>query len=117
PVWDAQDLFGDTSLLVTDMQMGRDLVATLGTRPTALMRGHGCVVVGKSLREAVFISIYLELNAHLQMQAMAMGEVKFLSRGEVDKVIGRTSAFTVDRAWEYWCRRADRPVQGLAIDG
>jgi len=116
PVWDSHDRFGDTSLLVTDMKMGRDLAGTLGGRPTALMRGHGCVVVGRTLREAVFISIYLELNAGLQMKAMAMGDIKFLTPGEVDTIIGRTSAFTIDRAWEYWCRRADRPVQELEID-
>jgi ribulose-5-phosphate 4-epimerase/fuculose-1-phosphate aldolase len=116
PVWDTQDRFGDTALLVADMAMGRDLAKALGKRPTALMRGHGCVVAGETLRKAVFISIYLELNANLQMKAMAMGDIKFLSPGEVDTIIERTTGFTVDRAWEYWCRRADRPAQALEIN-
>src|SRR5215210_3464864 len=54
PVWDTRSRFGDTNLLVTTMEMGRDLVATLGDRAVALMRGHGCVVAGRSLREVVF---------------------------------------------------------------
>jgi ribulose-5-phosphate 4-epimerase/fuculose-1-phosphate aldolase len=110
PVWDSQTRFGDTSLLVETMAMGRDLAALLGARRTALMRGHGAVVAGRSIREAVFISVYLEVNARLQMQAMAMGEIKFLSAGEVDIIIARTGPYTLNRAWENWCRRAGRPV-------
>lgn len=116
PVWDINDKFGDTDLLVSNMAMGRDLATTLGNRPTALMRGHGCVVAADTLRKAVWISIYLELNANLQMKAMTMGDVKFLSSGEVDAVIARTSGFTVDRGWEYWCRRAGRPAGTLEIN-
>ena len=73
PVWDSHDKFGDTALLVSDMAMGRDLAHLIGPRPTALMRGHGATVVGRSVRHAVFVSVYLELGAKLQMQAMAGG--------------------------------------------
>ncbi|HXH07659.1 MAG TPA: class II aldolase/adducin family protein [Vicinamibacterales bacterium] len=109
PVWDSRAKFGDTNLLVTDMAMARDLAATLGPRPAALMRGHGCVVVGRSLREAVFTAVYLELNADLQLKARALGAVTFLTDGEIDAVLRRRGAFTYERAWEYWCHRAGRP--------
>ena len=56
PVWDSHDKFGDTALLVSDMDMGRDLAHLIGPRPTALMRGHGATVVGRSVRHAVFVS-------------------------------------------------------------
>jgi HCOMODA/2-hydroxy-3-carboxy-muconic semialdehyde decarboxylase len=56
----------------------------------------------------VFVSVYLERNAQLQMQAMSMGRVKFLSRGEVDAVIARTGPQTLDRAWEAFARRVGR---------
>jgi ribulose-5-phosphate 4-epimerase/fuculose-1-phosphate aldolase len=42
-----------------------------------LMRGHGAVVASGSIRQAVFVSVYLERNAKLQMQAMAMGRTSF----------------------------------------
>jgi len=71
PIWDCHDKFGDTALLVTDMAMGRDLATSMGSRPTALMRGHGATVVGRSVRHAVFVSVYLEVGAKLQMQSMA----------------------------------------------
>ena len=115
PVWDTRAAFGDTDLLVVNMDMGRDLVRALGGGSTALMRGHGCVVVGHTLREAVHTSVYLELNANLQAKAMAMGDITFLTPGEVDMIAANTSGFTIDRAWEYWCRRANRPVRSLEI--
>ncbi len=111
PLWDSHDKFGDTALLVNSMAMGRDLAKRLGKGRTALMRGHGAVVAGTSIRHAVFISYYLELNSKLQMQAMAMGKIKHLYPGEVDAVIARTGPYTLNRAWENWARNAGRSVQ------
>jgi ribulose-5-phosphate 4-epimerase/fuculose-1-phosphate aldolase len=108
PIWDSHDKFGDTALLVENMDMGRDLAAAVGAGRTVLMRGHGATIAGPNVRHAVFVSVYLEVNAKLQMQAMAMGEIKFLTRGEVDKILERTGPYTVNRAWENWCRRAGR---------
>jgi ribulose-5-phosphate 4-epimerase/fuculose-1-phosphate aldolase len=111
PVWDIHDHFGDTSLLVENMDMGRDLAKLMGQKSTALMRGHGATVVGRNIRHAVYISVYLEVNARLQQNAMQLGEVKYLSKGEVDNVVSRTADFGINRAWENWCRRAGRPFQ------
>src|ERR1700731_5323904 len=91
------------------MEMGPDLGKLMGAGTTALMRGHGATVVGRTVRHAVYTSVYLEVNARLQKQAMDMGEIKFLTAGEVDKVAARTSSYGINRAWENWCRRADRP--------
>jgi HCOMODA/2-hydroxy-3-carboxy-muconic semialdehyde decarboxylase len=110
PVWDSQDRFGDTTLLVENFDMGRDLARTLAGGRTALMRGHGCVVAGLSIRHAVYVAVYLEQNAKLQMQAMAMGDIKFLTAGEIDKIVARMGAFSLNRPWENWCRRANRPI-------
>ncbi len=108
PVWDSRDRFGDTSLLVQNLEMGRDLAALLGPHTVAMMRGHGCVVAGKSIRWAVYASVYLEVNAGLQLRATALGPVKYLSPGEIDAVIAMTTPAIVDRAWENWCLRAGR---------
>ena len=113
PLWDSHDKFGDTSLLVDTMAMGRDLAKRVGKGRTALMRGHGAVVAGQAIRQAIWIAIYLELNAKLQMQATAMGTIKFLSNGEVDAIIGRQKSFSYNRAWENWCIRAGRKMQEL----
>ena len=73
PVWDIRDRFGDTDMLVTTMEQGRDLAKTLGQGRTALMRGHGCVVTGDSVRAAVMASVHLQLNAHLLSESLKLG--------------------------------------------
>jgi HCOMODA/2-hydroxy-3-carboxy-muconic semialdehyde decarboxylase len=110
PVWDCQSKFGDTALLVDSIERGRDLAAILGSRPTALMRGHGAVIAGSDIRMAVYVAYYLEVAAKLQMQAMAMGEIKFLTKGEVDLIIADAGPFSTNRTWENWCRHVGRTM-------
>jgi ribulose-5-phosphate 4-epimerase/fuculose-1-phosphate aldolase len=122
PLWDSRTRFGDTNLLVTTLDMARDLATTLGPHAVVLMRGHGCTIAGRSLREVVFNAIYLELNASTQMQAHGLGEVTFLSDGEVAAALATRSSFTFERAWEHWCHRAGctydaRPMEGPLAKG
>jgi ribulose-5-phosphate 4-epimerase/fuculose-1-phosphate aldolase len=110
PVWDAQDTFGDTNLLISNMAMGRDFARVLANGNCALMRGHGCTVVGRSIREVVYTAVYLEVNAELQWRASHFGKVKFLTPGEVEKIKSRLGDAKpgegYDRSWEYWRHRA-----------
>ncbi len=103
--FDTQDQFGDTDLFVRNMTIGRALAATLGAAPVALMRGHGSVAVGASLRESVFRAVYTEVNAKLQSEAMRMGDVTYLTDGEVKlrRVDGDAS---YQRPWDFWKDRA-----------
>src|SRR5579859_3102453 len=94
PIWDSHDKFGDTALLVDSVEMGRDLARAMGAGRTVLMRGHGATILGPTVRQTVYVSVYLELNAKLQMQAMAMGDIKFLTKGEVDKILERTGPYS-----------------------
>jgi HCOMODA/2-hydroxy-3-carboxy-muconic semialdehyde decarboxylase len=95
-------------MLVLTMDQGRDLAKSLGHGRVVLLRGHGCVVVGPNLREAVMVSIYLQINAKLQMDAMRMGEVTYLSPEE-ESLYSEVhfSPLSMDRAWEYFLDRAD----------
>lgn len=110
PVWDIRDEFGDSNLLVHQWAQGESLARALGPRRVALMRGHGSVVAGASLKEATMASVYLEVNAKLQMQAHQLGtDLTFLSPGEVEecsKMVLGIGYPTMDRAWEYWRNRA-----------
>jgi ribulose-5-phosphate 4-epimerase/fuculose-1-phosphate aldolase len=107
PVWDIRDDFGDTDMLVRNLQQGRSLAKALGGKAAVLMRGHGVSVVGASVRDAVRISIYLMVNARLQTEAMRLGEVKFLSEGEIVKTAEMSaSPLASDRIWEYWTQRS-----------
>ena len=108
PVWDIRENFGDTNMLVVNMEQGRDLANILGGNQVVLMRGHGCAVVGRSIHEAVMTSIYLQANAKLQSNAMTMGDPIYLSPGEIiqcHEVF--MSELSVTRAWEYFQTRAN----------
>jgi HCOMODA/2-hydroxy-3-carboxy-muconic semialdehyde decarboxylase len=109
PVFDIRAAAGgDTDMLVRTPALGRALAQTLGPRPVALMRGHGAVVVGPSLPIVVFRSIYTEMNARLQAQAMALGSpVTYLSPGEAQQAEAAVAG-TVNRPWELWKQKVRR---------
>jgi HCOMODA/2-hydroxy-3-carboxy-muconic semialdehyde decarboxylase len=107
PVWDIRDNFGDTDLLVVNMDHGRDLARGLGDNTVVLMRGHGCAVVGDSIQASVLTSIHLQSNARVLTAARAFGEVTYMSPGEIE-IMTETSLgeLSASRAWEYYRRRA-----------
>jgi ribulose-5-phosphate 4-epimerase/fuculose-1-phosphate aldolase len=105
PVFEIRERAGMTDMLIRDQALGRALADALGDHPAALMRGHGAVVVGPSLR-VVGRSIFLPLNATLQMQAAALGgPVTYLDPAEARKIEER-EGYGLARAWEAWKRKA-----------
>ena len=107
PVWDIRDKFGDGDMLVVTPEQGRDLAEAVGQGSVALMRGHGCVVAGPSIKLAVMTAVYTQVNARLQIEAMRLGEPKYLSQGEIDAMTRRQQTpLAGDRAWDYWRARA-----------
>jgi ribulose-5-phosphate 4-epimerase/fuculose-1-phosphate aldolase len=108
PVWDIEDRFGATSLLVMNMEQARDLAKCLGPRPVALMRGHGFVAAAPSLEEVVQVSVFLPKNARVQLEAIQLGgSVKHMSAAEVKAKYdaGATGGRDRERAWDYWAIR------------
>jgi HCOMODA/2-hydroxy-3-carboxy-muconic semialdehyde decarboxylase len=108
PVWDIAAEFGETDMLVRNVEQGRSLARALGARRVALMRGHGSVIAGPDVRVVTSAGVYLEQNARLLMQALALGEVRYLSEGEVERAGASSgSSLGLERAWTTWCRRLD----------
>jgi ribulose-5-phosphate 4-epimerase/fuculose-1-phosphate aldolase len=105
PVFDIRNENGMTNMLVTNGTIGHQLALTLGNNAVALMRGHGSVTVGNSLRQVVFRAVYTEVNARLAADALRLGPVTFLSPEEAAK-----AAETIDgqsgRPWELWKKKA-----------
>ena len=107
PNFEIREVQKGTDLLVKTPRLGQALARTLGAKPAALMRGHGAVVVGEGLPRAVGRSVYLEMSARMQAQAMALagpgGRITWLDDAEV-----RASVPTQDylRAWPLWREKA-----------
>jgi len=105
PVWDIRKDFGETDMLVRNAAIGKDLALTLADKPVVLMRGHGDVTVGPSVKLAVFRAYYTDVNARLQSQAIALGgEANYLTPGEGAKADAVNLA-VVDRIWNLWKMR------------
>ncbi len=106
PVYEIRHSAGEsTDLLISSQALGRSLAQVLGQASVALMRGHGSVTVGCSIEQAVFRAIYTEKSAHLQMQAMQLGEVTFLTEGESQATSAMNDTH-LQRPWEMWKRQA-----------
>lgn len=111
PVWDIRKDFGATDMLVRNPEIGKSLAHTLGGKSVVLMRGHGDVTVGPTLRIAVYRAYYTDVNARLQSQAMALGgDVNYLSAEEGAKA-DATNMTVLDRIWNLWKLRV---MPGLA---
>jgi HCOMODA/2-hydroxy-3-carboxy-muconic semialdehyde decarboxylase len=104
PNWEIRDVRKGTNLLVGDGVLGAALAKTLGSKPAALMRGHGSVTVGESLPRAVGRSVYLEMSARMQMQALALSDkVNYLDEAEVKASMPLQD---YKRAWPMWREKA-----------
>src|ERR1700723_1147491 len=105
PVWDIRKDFGETSMLVNNAALGKSLAETLSDKPVVLMRGHGDVTVGPTVKMAVFRAYYTDVNAKLQAQALALGgEPNYLTPGEGEKA-DKTNFIVIDRIWGVWKMR------------
>lgn len=106
PVFEIRDFAGDASdLLITNKQLGAALAKTLADKAVVLMRGHGSTVVADSLRKAVYRAVYTEVNAKTQAEAALLGDVTYLSEGEVKQTVA-TIETQVFRAWDFWKQKA-----------
>jgi ribulose-5-phosphate 4-epimerase/fuculose-1-phosphate aldolase len=107
PTWDIRDAQEGTDLLVRTPELGHSLAEALGRHPAALMRGHGSVVVGENLQRAVGRTIYLEMNAKMQLNARLLvgptGQIVFMDEKEV---AANVSWQNYDRAWHLWKTKA-----------
>ena len=104
PVFEIRKVKKGSDLLVRDPKLGAALAKTLGKKPAALMRGHGSAVTGENLQRAVGRSIYLEMSARMQMQAMLISKsITYLDAAEV-----KASSPVQDykRAWPMWREKA-----------
>jgi ribulose-5-phosphate 4-epimerase/fuculose-1-phosphate aldolase len=105
PVWDIRKDFGETDMLVRDPALGKSLAQTLGDKPVVLMRGHGDVAVGPSVKMAVFRAYYTDVNARLQSQAISLGgDINYLTPGEGAKA-DQVNFVVIDRIWNLWKMR------------
>ncbi len=114
PTFELRTVRGEgKGLQITDPARGAALAATLGPHPVALLRGHGVVVAGPSIVHATVYSIYTEINAKLQMQALQIGpRLETLDGPELFEPNG----FDVARPWQHYRSRLPGADTRPAVD-
>jgi HCOMODA/2-hydroxy-3-carboxy-muconic semialdehyde decarboxylase len=108
PIFEIRDAGGPaTDMLISNRKLGAALARTLGAAPFALMRGHGSVAVGATLKQVVYRAIYAEVNGRLQSEALRLGTITFLNEQEAANA-SRTNDSVIDRPWGLWKARVKR---------
>jgi HCOMODA/2-hydroxy-3-carboxy-muconic semialdehyde decarboxylase len=110
PMYEIRKVSGHRGMLVNDMRTGTALAETLGDKAVALMRGHGYVAVGPDIPEAVSRSIFLDVNARVQLRAIELGgTVNYLTSADVaggGQTAQPNQETTYPRSWPFWKARA-----------
>jgi len=106
PIFEIRSVGGMTDMLIRDNALGDALARTLGPGAVALMRGHGAVAVGVSIKQVVYRAIYTEMNARLQMEASRLGAIEFLAPEEA-RLAATMNDTVLERPWELWKRKVE----------
>ena len=103
-------IYHQTGLIETPEQ-AQKVAGTLQGQNGVLLRGHGAVLVGGRLEQAVLRAIYLEVEARTQLMARAAGTPLFYSPEESAR-FSKTTA--IAHAWDYYVQRVQalRPSAG-----
>jgi HCOMODA/2-hydroxy-3-carboxy-muconic semialdehyde decarboxylase len=115
PVFEIRDARepGGRGMQVTDTARGAALARVLGTHPAALMRGHGDVVVGTSVKQATVHSAYVNINARMQMQALALSpDIVTMNAAE----LFTPDEFDFNRPWEHFKQKTLDDAARAQID-
>lgn len=105
PVYEIRDKLGDeTDLFGGSPAVCADIAESLGDQTVVLMARHGVVNVGNSVREVVFRAFYLEQEAAALTAGLRIGNIKYLSPGEV-KAAGKLVGAQINRGWDHWTQR------------
>ena len=115
PIFDPRDEFGATDMLLTTPAQGKALAQVLGESAVVLLRGHGHVAVGPSVKVAVFRAYYAEFNARLQARAMSLPGSTIYLEGEEAERADRTMQQVDERPWALWKSKA-RALRALQSD-
>jgi len=111
-------LFDEYGGIIEDEASSARIVEALGPRRALMLKNHGLLVVGATVREAVAGAILFEQGAEIQLLAMAAGRIDRVP----DEAARQAKSFLLsplvrDLRWDHLCRRvvAERPF--LAAEG
>jgi len=69
------------------LEMGIKTVENIGDKRAVILRNHGVVTVGPTLKDALYAAVYLEDAARSYSVARAMGTPRLLTKEQVDEAV------------------------------
>ena len=102
--------YTDTIDLIRSKEMGAGVAKSLGPHKATFLRNHGVAVVGRSVDEAVILTMMLENACQIQLIAEATGPcTEFFSHADIMRLhekISRPEQHTIN--FEYMVRKGRR---------
>jgi len=87
-------------------EKAQDIVRSLGSGRALLQRGHGTLVVGNNLAEAVLATIYLEESARIYYLARNMGKPRPLPKNLSEQISRQVfKDRSNQKAWDFYKAR------------
>ena len=108
PVWDIADKFGDTNLLVANVEQGQDLAKPRPKHGRSDARPWFCGGGALAHRSGAHLGVSAAQCARALGAKQLGGEIRYLSQGEIDARNRGYSPYSVEtwRAWHYWANKA-----------
>jgi ribulose-5-phosphate 4-epimerase/fuculose-1-phosphate aldolase len=96
----------DDPRMVLDDTSAVALSKAIGKAPACQMRGHGSVVVGETVEQALAACTFIEENAQYQIDAMTLGGIKHFPKEMWAQLSaersGRSGQWGAQLVWRYW---------------
>ena len=94
-------------VLIDRPELGEDVADLLGPNKAVILKGHGAVIVGKSIEDAIYVARNLETSAMVQWMASCVGKVMPLTEQESERLNeykkhADESLMAADREWRYY---------------
>lgn len=98
-------------------EQGRAIIAKLGKKKALILKHHGVLVVGRSVRDTVISTIELERAFAVQLKAMAAGRLQRMPKNEIADAKGfLASDVYIDGTWNYLRRVLARERLDVGVE-
>ena len=104
--------YDDYDGIIENETLGLKFAEKLGDRQILLLKNHGLIAVGRSVRHAVCAAVIFHQNCRIHLQALSAGSVSgFSDVGEAKNILEQAGEFLnqdriIDMRWEQLARKA-----------
>jgi ribulose-5-phosphate 4-epimerase/fuculose-1-phosphate aldolase len=93
-----------SSLTLHSVEQVHEMLQVMGESDICVLRGHGVVVVGKTIEEATIKAIKLDHLAEMNLRAATLGNVPSVPQDDIDRFLSRRQApgRTQDPLWRFY---------------